>query len=74
MQTRHLALPQLLRVDLGVTLFQMALVAAFALVTLRQVQALRQGRAVLEDLPDKQRQARQESETASSARWQAGMA
>jgi signal transduction histidine kinase/DNA-binding response OmpR family regulator len=68
MQNRKLSLAQLHRVDLGLTLFLLALVAAFALVALRQVQALRQRRAVLEELADKLRQARQEAETASESK------
>ncbi len=68
MQARNQSLRQLQRVDLALTLFLLTLVAAFALMALRQVQALRRRRAALEELADKLRLARQEAETASEAK------
>ncbi len=68
MQERNQTLRQLHQVDLGLTLFLLTLVGAFALVALRQLQAQRQRRAVLEELADKLRLARQEAETASEAK------
>ncbi len=68
MQERNLTLRQLHHAHLGLTVFLVGLVAAFAAVALRQLQTLERRRAALEKLADELRQARQDAEAASQAK------
>lgn len=61
-------LRQLHRIDLGLTVFLLALVGVFALVVLRQVQTQRGHRAALKEMTAQLSQARSEAEIASDAK------